>query len=272
MVEEDQPQREAAEQIEPQVASGADHGGVHSGDLFVGDGRRQTLVNRPGRLGSRQRDICKRWTYGYSLCSEHTRQSARNGAEGLAMNAVKPAYRAVTREIEVKVTPALPARPLLAGERLFLLGLYHHITNLGTETVQLKTRHWRITDAQGRLQEVRGAGRGGRGAGAQAGRVLRIHQRRAAADAVRLHGRHLRHGDRGGRGVRHRHPGLLARHAAARAARSIRAVPRLRRAGLQPARRPRSAPRGEGATDGSGVMHVHPARTHKSNCKIRRSP
>ena len=32
------------------------------------------------------------------------------------------------------------------------------LTNLGGETVQLKTRHWRITDAQGRLQEVRGAG------------------------------------------------------------------------------------------------------------------
>jgi ApaG protein len=32
------------------------------------------------------------------------------------------------------------------------------LTNLGAETVQLKTRHWRITDAQGRLQEVRGAG------------------------------------------------------------------------------------------------------------------
>jgi ApaG protein len=32
------------------------------------------------------------------------------------------------------------------------------LTNLGRETVQLKTRHWRITDAQGRLQEVRGAG------------------------------------------------------------------------------------------------------------------
>ena len=32
------------------------------------------------------------------------------------------------------------------------------ITNHGTETVQLKTRHWRITDANGRLQEVRGAG------------------------------------------------------------------------------------------------------------------
>ncbi len=32
------------------------------------------------------------------------------------------------------------------------------LTNLGVETVQLKTRHWRITDAHGRLQEVRGAG------------------------------------------------------------------------------------------------------------------
>ena len=42
------------------------------------------------------------------------------------MNTVKTAYRAVTREIEVKVEPALPARALVAGERLFLLGLYHH--------------------------------------------------------------------------------------------------------------------------------------------------
>jgi len=33
-----------------------------------------------------------------------------------------------------------------------------NITNLGAETVQLKTRHWRITDAQGRLQEVKGPG------------------------------------------------------------------------------------------------------------------
>ena len=32
------------------------------------------------------------------------------------------------------------------------------LTNRGSETVQLKTRHWRITDAHGRLQEVRGAG------------------------------------------------------------------------------------------------------------------
>ena len=32
------------------------------------------------------------------------------------------------------------------------------ITNHRPETVQLKTRHWRITDGLGRLQEVQGAG------------------------------------------------------------------------------------------------------------------
>ena len=32
------------------------------------------------------------------------------------------------------------------------------IANRGHETVQLKTRHWRITDALGRLQEVKGPG------------------------------------------------------------------------------------------------------------------
>ena len=32
------------------------------------------------------------------------------------------------------------------------------ITNSGDETVQLKTRHWIITDASGRQQEVRGEG------------------------------------------------------------------------------------------------------------------
>jgi ApaG protein len=32
------------------------------------------------------------------------------------------------------------------------------ITNRGAVTVQLKTRHWKITDAHGKLQEVRGPG------------------------------------------------------------------------------------------------------------------
>src|SRR5262249_4804217 len=32
------------------------------------------------------------------------------------------------------------------------------ITNLGKASVQLKTRHWRITDGNGRTEEVRGPG------------------------------------------------------------------------------------------------------------------
>ena len=36
---------------------------------------------------------------------------------------------------------------------------YHvRIENHGPETVQLRRRHWRITDALGRMQEVKGAG------------------------------------------------------------------------------------------------------------------
>lgn len=33
-----------------------------------------------------------------------------------------------------------------------------HIENLGNKTVQLQSRHWRITNALGQLQEVRGEG------------------------------------------------------------------------------------------------------------------
>jgi ApaG protein len=74
------------------------------------------------------------------------------------MDAVKSPYRAVTRQIEVRVTPRfLPERS--SPENGYFFWAYTiMLTNLGRETVQLKTRHWRITDAQGRLQEVRGAG------------------------------------------------------------------------------------------------------------------
>src|SRR5215216_2363202 len=67
-------------------------------------------------------------------------------------------YRTVTRQIEVKATPKfLPDRS--SPENGYFFWAYTiRLTNLGRETVQLKTRHWRITDAHGRLQEVRGTG------------------------------------------------------------------------------------------------------------------
>jgi ApaG protein len=67
-------------------------------------------------------------------------------------------YRAVTRQIEVTVKPAfMPERS--ATERGQYFWAYTIvITNNGKETVQLRTRHWIITDATGHRQVVRGEG------------------------------------------------------------------------------------------------------------------
>ena len=67
-------------------------------------------------------------------------------------------YRAVTRKIEVTVTPRFVSERSSPSNGYFFWAYTINITNLGAETVQLKTRHWRITDAQGRLQEVKGPG------------------------------------------------------------------------------------------------------------------
>lgn len=67
-------------------------------------------------------------------------------------------YEAVTREIRVRVSPEyLPDQSEPEDSRYFW-AYKVEITNLGKETVQLRTRHWRITDANGRTEEVRGPG------------------------------------------------------------------------------------------------------------------
>ena len=67
-------------------------------------------------------------------------------------------YRAVTRNIEVTVTPRFLTERSSPENGYYFWAYEIEIANRGTETVQLKTRHWQITDANGRLQEVRGAG------------------------------------------------------------------------------------------------------------------
>jgi ApaG protein len=65
-------------------------------------------------------------------------------------------YRAITRQIEVRVEPEfLPER---SDNRQFFWAYNIVIVNSGRETVQLKTRHWIITDGLGQQQEVRGEG------------------------------------------------------------------------------------------------------------------
>src|SRR6185295_17164058 len=75
-----------------------------------------------------------------------------NGSEGMSM------YRTVTRQIEVKVIPEFLPDKSSPENGYFFWAYTITLTNLGGETVQLKTRYWRITDAHGRLQEVRGPG------------------------------------------------------------------------------------------------------------------
>ena len=67
-------------------------------------------------------------------------------------------YRAVTRQIEVTVEPNfLPERSSV--ENVSISGPTPSSSPTpATETVQLRTRHWIITDASGRKQEVRGEG------------------------------------------------------------------------------------------------------------------
>jgi ApaG protein len=67
-------------------------------------------------------------------------------------------YSAVTRKIEVTVTPRFLPERSSPDNNYFFWAYTVAITNSGVETVQLRTRYWRITDALGRLQEVKGAG------------------------------------------------------------------------------------------------------------------
>jgi len=67
-------------------------------------------------------------------------------------------YRAVTRQIEVTVEPNFVPEQSSADRSRYFWSYTIVITNSGEETVQLKTRHWIITDGAGRSQEVRGEG------------------------------------------------------------------------------------------------------------------
>ena len=67
-------------------------------------------------------------------------------------------YQSVTRDIEVTVTPQYLSDRSSPETGEYFWAYTIEIINRGTETVQLRTRHWRITDATGRTEEVRGRG------------------------------------------------------------------------------------------------------------------
>ena len=67
-------------------------------------------------------------------------------------------YRAVTRGIEVSVSPRFLADRSVPAKGQYFWAYTIEIANNGSESVQLRTRYWHITDANGRVQEVRGPG------------------------------------------------------------------------------------------------------------------
>src|SRR5215471_13615421 len=67
-------------------------------------------------------------------------------------------YTATTRAIQVTVRPQYLPDKSDPAKLQYVWAYNVRIENKGKETVQLRSRHWKITDGLGRRQEVRGPG------------------------------------------------------------------------------------------------------------------
>ena len=67
-------------------------------------------------------------------------------------------YTLTTRSITILVEPEFLDEHSDLHEHRFVWAYHVRIENQGLQTVQLKSRYWRITDEMGRVQEVSGAG------------------------------------------------------------------------------------------------------------------
>ncbi len=67
-------------------------------------------------------------------------------------------YEAVTRDIAVAVEPLFLEEQSVPEDHHYVWAYTVRIENRGRDVVQLRERYWRITDAAGNVQEVRGIG------------------------------------------------------------------------------------------------------------------
>lgn len=67
-------------------------------------------------------------------------------------------YEKTTHDITIQVVSQYLEDQSDADEGQYVWAYHIRIVNDGTETVQLLSRHWRITDGNGTLHEVRGPG------------------------------------------------------------------------------------------------------------------
>ena len=68
------------------------------------------------------------------------------------------AYEATTLGVLVRVTPTFLSAQSQPDEGQYIWAYTVEIENRGAETVRLVSRHWVITDAMNRVEEVRGPG------------------------------------------------------------------------------------------------------------------
>ena len=67
-------------------------------------------------------------------------------------------YSETTHDITVTVRPLYLEEQSSPTENRYVWAYFVKISNGGSRTVQLRSRYWHITDAHGRVQEVRGPG------------------------------------------------------------------------------------------------------------------
>jgi ApaG protein len=67
-------------------------------------------------------------------------------------------YRSTTENVTVSVKPTYLSGESVPDQSVYVWAYKVRIENNGPETLQLKARHWTITDSYGRVQEVHGQG------------------------------------------------------------------------------------------------------------------
>lgn len=70
----------------------------------------------------------------------------------------EPAYTQITQAIHVSVLPIYLKNQSRPSDNVYVWAYHICIENKGDEVFQLISRYWKITDALGRVQEVRGSG------------------------------------------------------------------------------------------------------------------
>ena len=123
-------------------------------------------------------------------------------------------YTATTRQIRVTVEPIWLEDQSDPKENRFVWAYRVQIENLGDETVQLRSRHWMITDARGHVEHVRGPGVVGKQPKLEPGESFEYTSGAPLTTPSGFMGGNLPDDHHGGRVVRHRDPHIFARQPA----------------------------------------------------------